>query len=61
MDQVARLGLNQHVELGITLAGYQKKINNSIQALRAQLSVSVSYVFFGLNISRKFVLDFGVI
>ena len=31
MDQVARLGLNQLVELGITLVGHQKKINNSIQ------------------------------
>ena len=29
--QVARLGLNQLVELGITLVGHQKKINNSIQ------------------------------
>jgi len=45
MDQVARLGLNQLVELGITLAGHQKKINNSIQAIRAQLSVNVSEGF----------------
>ena len=33
MDQVARLGLNQLVELGITLVGHQKKINNSIQVI----------------------------
>jgi ephrin-B len=45
MDQVARLGLNQLVELGITLVGHQKKINNSIQAIRAQLSVNVSEGF----------------
>jgi len=45
MDQVARLGLNQLVELGITLVGHQKKINTSIQAIRAQLSVNVSEGF----------------
>ena len=45
MDQVARLGLNQLVELGITLVGHQKKINPSIQAIRAQLSVNVSEGF----------------
>ena len=43
--QVARLGLNQLVELGITLVGHQKKINTSIQAIRAQLSVNVSEGF----------------
>jgi len=45
MEQVARLGLNQLVELGITLVGHQKKINTSIQAIRAQLSVNVSEGF----------------
>ena len=38
MDQVARLGLNQLVELGITLVGHQKKINNSIQVNHQNLS-----------------------
>ena len=42
MVKVARLGLSQLVELGVNLVGHQKKIMNSIQAIRTQLSVSVS-------------------
>ena len=49
MEQVARLGLNQLVELDITLVGHQKKINTSIQAIRAQLSVNVSEGFLVWN------------
>jgi Eph receptor B1 len=45
MDQVARLGLSQLVELGVTLVGHQKKIMNSVQAMRAQISVNVSEGF----------------
>ncbi len=45
IDQVARLGLSQLVELGVNLVGHQKKIMNSIQAIRTQLSVNVSEGF----------------
>jgi hypothetical protein len=31
IEQVARLGLTQLVDLGVTLVGHQKKIINSIQ------------------------------
>jgi ephrin-B len=45
IEQVARLGLTQLVDLGVTLVGHQKKIINSIQAIRTQLSVNVSEGF----------------
>jgi len=45
MDQISHLGLTQLVELGVTLVGHQKKIMNSIQAMRAQISVNVSEGF----------------
>lgn len=45
IEQVARLGLSQLVELGVNLVGHQKKIMNSIQAIRTQLSVNVSEGF----------------
>ena len=38
MDQVATLTLKDLVELGVTLVGHQKKIMNSVQTLRAQMS-----------------------
>ena len=53
MEQVARLGLNQLVELDITLVGHQKKINTSIQAIRAQLSVNVSEGFLVWNLEIR--------
>jgi len=45
IDQVARLGLTQLVDLGVTLVGHQRKIINSIQAIRTQLSVNLSEGF----------------
>jgi len=45
IDQVARLGLSQLIDLGVNLVGHQKKIINSIQAIRTQLSVNVSEGF----------------
>ncbi len=38
MDQVAALTLKDLVTLGVTLVGHQKKIMNSVQTLRAQMS-----------------------
>ena len=38
MDQVAALTLKDLVALGVTLVGHQKKIMNSVQTLRAQMS-----------------------
>jgi hypothetical protein len=45
MDQISHLGLTQLVEVGVTLVGHQKKIMNSIQAMRVQISVNVSEGF----------------
>jgi len=45
IEQVARLGLSQLIDLGVNLVGHQKKIINSIQAIRSQLSVNVSEGF----------------
>lgn len=38
MEQVASLTLKDLVALGVTLVGHQKKIMNSVQTLRAQMS-----------------------
>ena len=54
MDQVARLGLNQLVELGITLVGHQKKINNSIQVYNSSVTVITnSELKFNCHISSS--------
>ena len=46
MDAVAKMSLQQlEAELGVTLVGHQKKMMNSIQALRAQLSVNMTEGF----------------
>ena len=45
MEDVAKLSLQQLVEIGVTLVGHQKKIMGSIHAMRAQLSVNVSEGF----------------
>ena len=45
IDAVAKLSLQQLVDMGITLVGHQKKIMGSIHAMRAQLSVNVSEGF----------------
>ena len=54
---MARLGLNQLVELGITLVGHQKKINNSIQVngpcdLDTMDTVDTSHLFYKGTILR---------
>ncbi|XP_013391436.1 ephrin type-B receptor 1-B isoform X2 [Lingula anatina] len=41
MEQVSRITVTELAHLGITLVGHQKKIMNSIQTLRAQLSGAV--------------------
>ena len=43
---MARLGLNQLVELGITLVGHQKKINNSIQVTSLGIQMLDGIFFF---------------
>ena len=46
MDAVAKMSLAQlEADLGVTLVGHQKKMMNSIQALRAQLSVNMTEGF----------------
>merc|ERR1712223_29948 len=45
IDAVAKLSLQQLVDMGITLVGHQKKIMGSIHAMRAQLSVNMSEGF----------------
>ena len=46
MDAVAKMSLQQlEADLGVTLVGHQKKMMNSIQALRAQLSVNMTEGF----------------
>ena len=45
MDHVAKMSLQQLVDIGVTLVGHQKKIMGSIHAMRAQLSVNMSEGF----------------
>jgi len=46
MEQhVAKMSLQQLVDIGVTLVGHQKKIMGSIHAMRAQLSVNMSEGF----------------
>ena len=45
VEQVAKLNLQQLIDIGVTLVGHQKKIINSIQNMRAQLSVNMSEGF----------------
>ncbi|GAB6031351.1 hypothetical protein CHUAL_009137 [Chamberlinius hualienensis] len=45
MDAVARLTHKELASLGITLVGHQKKIMNSIQAMRAQMNANMSEGF----------------
>lgn len=45
MEQVAKLSLQQLIDIGVTLVGHQKKIMNSIHNMRAQLSVNMSEGF----------------
>ncbi|CAG0888322.1 unnamed protein product [Cyprideis torosa] len=42
MDHVARLSLQDLQVMGITLVGHQKKILNSVQTMRAQISLNMS-------------------
>ena len=42
---VAKMSLQQLVDIGVTLVGHQKKIMGSIHAMRAQLSVNMSEGF----------------
>lgn len=45
MEGVVRLTVQELTSLGITLVGHQKKIMNSVQAMRAQLSANLSEGF----------------
>ncbi|EEB19450.1 Ephrin type-B receptor 2 precursor, putative [Pediculus humanus corporis] len=45
MDDVCRLTVKELTALGITLVGHQKKIMNSVQVLRAQISANLSEGF----------------
>jgi hypothetical protein len=45
MDTVAKMSLQQLVDVGVTLVGHQKKIMTSIQSLRAQISVNMTEGF----------------
>ena len=45
MEDVAKMNLQQLVDIGVTLVGHQKKIMGSIHAMRAQLSVNMSEGF----------------
>lgn len=38
MQQVALLSLKDLIHIGVTLVGHQKKIMNSVQTMRAQIS-----------------------
>lgn len=52
LKDVARLTVADLTALGITLVGHQKKIMNSIQAMRAQLSANLSEGFLVWNTGR---------
>ncbi|XP_039300621.1 ephrin type-B receptor 1-B isoform X3 [Nilaparvata lugens] len=45
MKDVVRLNVQELTNLGITLVGHQKKIMNSVQAMRAQISANLSEGF----------------
>ncbi|KAK7789839.1 hypothetical protein R5R35_011236 [Gryllus longicercus] len=45
MDAVVRVTVKELTALGITLVGHQKKIMNSVQAMRAQISANLSEGF----------------
>lgn len=45
MEGVVRLTVQELTSLGITLVGHQKKIMNSVQAMRAQISANLSEGF----------------
>lgn len=45
MEAVVRLTVQELTALGITLVGHQKKIMNSVQAMRAQISANLSEGF----------------
>lgn len=45
LEEVARLTLKDLTTLGINLVGHQKKIINSVQTMRAQLSANMSEGF----------------
>lgn len=45
MESVVRLTVKELTSLGVTLVGHQKKIMNSVQAIRAQLSANLSEGF----------------
>ncbi|XP_075223132.1 eph receptor tyrosine kinase [Lycorma delicatula] len=45
MEAVVRLTVQELIALGITLVGHQKKIMNSVQAMRAQISANLSEGF----------------
>ena len=46
MDAVTRLTHADLPALGVTLVGHQKKIMNSVQALRAQIHANMSEAYF---------------
>ncbi|KAJ8885297.1 hypothetical protein PR048_011494 [Dryococelus australis] len=45
MDGVVRVTVKELTALGITLVGHQKKIMNSVQAMRAQINANLSEGF----------------
>ncbi|KAG8229997.1 hypothetical protein J437_LFUL012273 [Ladona fulva] len=45
MDAVVQLTVKELTALGVTLVGHQKKIMNSVQAMRAQISANLSEGF----------------
>lgn len=45
MDAVVRVTVKELTALGITLVGHQKKIMNSVQAMRAQITANLSEGF----------------
>lgn len=45
MDAVVRVTVKELTAVGITLVGHQKKIMNSVQAMRAQITANLSEGF----------------
>ena len=45
LEDVAKMSLQQLIDIGVTLVGHQKKIMGSIHSMRAQISVNISEGF----------------
>ena len=57
LEDVAKMSLQQLIDIGVTLVGHQKKIMGSIHSMRAQISVNISEGFLVelFPISRRFL------